>query len=80
MKEKFITFFLSFVLYVYITHVKFDWDELKPIGKVFLYVPWFLQSSLVWIVSPVFLPEYFIKKSAVYKQAIALFNESLNQL
>lgn len=79
MKDKFVTFLLSFVLYVYLIHVKFDWDEVTPTGKVFLYVPWFLQATLTWLVCPIFLPEYFIKKSKPYKQFIQLFNHAINQ-
>jgi len=79
MKDRFVTFLLSFVLYVYITHVKFDWEEVTPTAKVFLYVPWFIQATLTWIVSPIFLPEYFIKKTDVYKETIKLFNDAINQ-
>jgi len=72
-------FLLNFVLYVYLTHVKFDWDELTPIAKVFLYLPWFIQAILVWLVCPIFLPEFFVKRTTIYKQFILLYNEALNK-
>jgi len=59
----------KFMLYVYLTYIKEDDLEiLNKLGKFFIYPAWFIRSILVWVMSPLFLPEYFIKQTATYKR------------
>jgi hypothetical protein len=46
-----------------------DWSVVNKTGKVMLYPFWFVRSCLVWLICPVFIPEYKIKQSNVYKEA-----------
>jgi len=58
----------KFALFVYLNHIQEDWDMYKPIGKIVFWPAWFVRSILIWILSPLLIPEYLFKQSQVYKQ------------
>lgn len=66
--KKFVDFLILFALYVTENYIVEDWDIYKPIGKIIIYPFWFIRSVLIWIVSPIFLFEYFFKQSELYKE------------
>lgn len=65
--KKFELFCIKFILYVYTTYIVEDWSIYKPIGKIYYYPGWLYKSILTWLVCPIFLPEYFIKQTSIYK-------------
>ena len=61
-------FCAKFALFVYLNYIKEDWSFNNKIGKLYYYPFWFVRSCLVWLVCPIFLPEYFYKQSKLYKE------------
>lgn len=59
--------YASFILFMYNDHIKEDWTEWKPSAKTLIYPLWFFKALFMWIISPLFIPEYFIKRSKWYK-------------
>lgn len=57
-----------FALYVYENYIYEDFDVLTKLGKIVTYPAWFIRSIFVWLVCPVFLPEYWFKNSELYKE------------
>lgn len=57
----------KFALFVYLTHIQEDWDDYNKLGKFFVYPAWVVRSIFMWLLSPLFIPEYFFKQSKVYK-------------
>jgi len=58
---------LKFILYVYNTHIEEDWSVITKFGKIFLYIPWFIRSTIIWIFSFLLIPEYMFKQTPLYK-------------
>lgn len=72
--NKFMLFLINFILYVYVNYIKEDWSEYNRLGKFFIYPAWFVRSTLIWIISPILIPDYFLKTSKVYKEAKAIMD------
>jgi len=64
MKER----FFDFLLFVYINYIYEDWSLYTKLGKICIYPAWLIRSFFVWLISPIFLPEYWIKQSKLYKE------------
>ena len=62
------TLFFEFLLYVYVNYIIEDWDILTKWGKIYYYLPWLVRSILMWIISPILLIPFFIKRSESYKK------------
>lgn len=60
--------FIEFLLYVYVNYIQEDWDVYNKVGKVIIYPAWLVRSFLVWVISPVLLIPFFVKKSKKYKE------------
>ena len=58
---------IKFVLFVYLNHIQEDWDDYNKLGKFFVYPAWVVRSIFMWLLSPLFIPEYLFKQSEVYK-------------
>ena len=56
----------KFMLWLYLNHIKEDWDECNKLGRVALYPAWWIRSLFIWIFFPFFIPEYMFTQSAVY--------------
>jgi hypothetical protein len=72
--HKITLFFILFVSYVYQNHIQEDWDDYNRLGKICIYPTWFIYSCLIWIVSPLLLPDYMFRQTEVYKQLKRLQN------
>ena len=59
--------FYKFVLFVYTEHIQEDWDDYNKLGKFLIYPAWVVRSTLIWLVSPFLIPEYYFKQSNVYQ-------------
>jgi hypothetical protein len=66
--KKFIDFCILFAIYVTENYITEDWSIYKLIGKIYYYPFWFIRSCIIWLICPIFLPEYFFKTSQVYKE------------
>lgn len=66
--KNFKLFCINFALFVYTNYIVEDWSMVNKTGKVILYPFWLIRSLLVWVVCPIFIPEYFVKQSKVYKE------------
>ena len=56
----------KFVLWLYLNHIKEDWDEYNKVGKIFIYPIWIIKSFFIWILFPLFIPAYLFSKSKIY--------------
>jgi hypothetical protein len=66
--KKFIDFCILFALYVTVNYINDDTDFSNKAGKIYYAVPSFARNCLIWLICPIFIPEYFIKQTASYKQ------------
>lgn len=66
--KKFKLFCIKFVLFVYTNYIIEDWSLITKTGKIVIYPFWFIRSILIWLVSPIFIPEYMVKQSKMYKE------------
>jgi hypothetical protein len=57
----------KFLLFVYLNHIKEDWDEYTNLGKKLIYPAWFIRSIFVWIFCLFIIPEYLFKQSKTYQ-------------
>lgn len=67
-------FFIMFALHVYTNYIIEDWSCITKIGKIYYYPFWFIRSIIIWAICPIFLPEYFFKKSKLYKRIQKVMN------
>ena len=65
--KKIIDFCILFALYVYSNYIYHDWDIYTKVGKILLYPAWFVRSLFIWLLCPIFLPEYWFKQTSMYK-------------
>ena len=75
--KKLIYFCILFVTYINENYIAENWSIYKPYVKIILYPIWFIRSILIWLVCPIFLPEYLFKRSRMYKQFKKLINSKL---
>jgi hypothetical protein len=66
--KKFIDFCILFALYVTVTYINDDFNFNNKAGRIYYAAPSFVRSCLIWFVCPIFIPEYFIKQTKIYKQ------------
>jgi hypothetical protein len=66
--KKFIDFCILFALYVTVNYINDDTDFSNKAGKIYYAAPSFVRSCLIWLICPIFIPEYFIKQTAGFKQ------------
>jgi hypothetical protein len=66
--KKFIDFCILFAIYVTERYITEDWSFYKPFARVIIYPAWFIRSTLIWLICPIFLPEYLFKNSKLYKE------------
>jgi len=62
----------KFLLFVYLHHVKEDWNEYTPLGKFIIYPAWFIRSFFIWLISPIFIVQYLLLESDTYKTMIKM--------
>jgi hypothetical protein len=60
-------FILKFMLFVQEQYIQEDWEIITPLGQVFLYPAWFIRATLIWLISPLFLPQYVLMNTKNYK-------------
>lgn len=56
-------FFINFLLFFYMNFIIEEWDLLNRFGKIMIYPAWFVKSIMYWIISPIFIPIYFLPKN-----------------
>ena len=56
----------KFFLFMLIENIQEDWSELNKFGKFIIYPFWFIRAIVIWILSPLFIPEYLFKQSELY--------------
>lgn len=65
--KNFKLFCIKFALFVYTNYIVEDWSTVTKTGKIVIYPFWFIRAILIWLVSPLFIPEYKVKQSKMYK-------------
>ena len=60
-------FFIDFLLYFYVNHIKEDFEVFNTFGKVVIYPAWFIRSVLMWVISPIFVIPFAVKRTDFYK-------------
>ena len=56
-------FFIDFLLFFYMNFIIEKWDILTKLGKYMIYPAWFVKSTIIWVISPIFIPIYFLPKN-----------------
>lgn len=69
--------FYEFLLYVYVNHIREDWEDYKPIGRAYVYLPWLIRSAFMWVISPLFIPSFLYSRSHLAKD-VKKIKRSLN--
>lgn len=64
--KKFIDFCILFALYIYKTYIYEDWSIYTKTGKIMIYWAWFVRSLIIWLICPIFIPEYYFKQTSLY--------------
>ena len=72
------TFLINFMLFFYTNYIMEDWDELNKFGKIFIYPFWFIKSTIMWIISPLFVVDFLWRKSELYKEVQKMNEQMLN--
>ena len=63
---------ITFILWYYERHIQEDMEVYTKLGKVFIYPAWFVRAIFMWIIMPLYIPEYFFVNSKAY----AVFQET----
>jgi hypothetical protein len=61
------TLFFEFLLDFYINNILEDWSVTTKLGKIYYYPFWIIRSIFMWIISPLWLVPFFIKRTDTYK-------------
>jgi len=67
-------YFIEFFAYVAENYVKEDVSSLNKFGKIFLYGPWLIHGIIMYLLFPIFIPEFIFKKSKLYKEITKILN------
>ena len=59
-------FLVDFSIFIYTEYVYEDFDIFTKTGKIVMYPFWFIRACIIWIISPIFIPVFFFKQSAIY--------------
>ena len=78
--KKFIDFLISFALFVTNNYITEDWSTCTKPGKLYYYPFWLIRSIIYWVICPIFIPEYFFKKSIIYKQYKTMYTKANSQI
>jgi len=57
----------KFILFVYLKYIKEDWHTWTKFGRIVIYPFWWIHSFLVWIICPLFIPQYMYEGSKLQK-------------
>ena len=68
-------FCILFVSYVHQNYIQEDWEIYNRLGKLCVYPAWFIYSCLIWLICPIFLPEYLFKQTSIYREIQKLQSE-----
>ncbi len=69
------TIYYEFLLEYYLIFIVEDWDVLTKFGKIYIYPAWFIRAVIMWILSPLYIIPFFIKRTNTYKN----YKESYNK-
>jgi len=72
--KRFTNFCILFALYVYTEYIYEDQSYLTKLGKIYFFYPRVARAGLIWLISPIFIPEYFIKQTETYKRIQKVMN------
>ena len=65
-------FLAQFILFYWLSYIKMDWTGVTKFGRIY-YTPFdFIRSILMWIICPIMLPEFLIKRTKFYKNFLKL--------
>jgi hypothetical protein len=69
------TLFYEFLLEYYLIFIVEDWNILTKFGKICIYPAWFIRAIIMWILSPLYIVPFFIKRMNAYKYHKELYNK-----
>ena len=72
--KKIKAFLAEFLLFVYTNYIVEDFEIYKNWAKPIVYVGWIYRSIVIWLFSPIFLPQFLFKRSKTYKTMKAIQN------
>jgi hypothetical protein len=61
---------LKFMIFVNERYIQEDWDSYTKTGKFFMYPVWFIHAVIIWLVSPLLIPQYILMNSRGYKSVM----------
>jgi hypothetical protein len=65
--KKFIDYCILFAIFVTENHITEDWSTCTKLGKLYYYPFWFIRSTIIWLICPIFMPEFWFKRTKLYK-------------
>lgn len=68
-------FLAQFILFYFESYVHTDWTVITKLGRIY-YAPFaFIRNVLLWIISPIALPEFLIKRTKFYKEFLKVLEQ-----
>ena len=83
MKDKFwknLIEIAKFIDWVEDNYIDDDLNLLTPIGKVIFFLPYIINKSLIYLVSPLLIPYYILIHSTWYKDRVEEYENMLRQI
>ena len=73
--DKFIGYSAAFILFYYESYIQFDWTGITKWGRIYYAWAAFIRVILLWLVCPIALPEFFIKRSKFYIEFLKVLKQ-----
>jgi hypothetical protein len=68
-------FLAQFILFYYESYIHVDWTVITKLGRIY-YAPFaFIRNILLWVISPIALPEFLIKRNKFYKKFLKVLEQ-----
>ncbi len=65
----------EFILFYYESYIYTDWNEYTKLGRIFTRPAGFVRAIILWVISPISLLEFFVKRSKRYKEFMKMYNQ-----
>jgi hypothetical protein len=72
-------FLITFILYVYTNYVYEDFDIYKSHALYLAKILWLYYAICIWVVSPLFIPEFLFKQSKFYSNLKKIKSQITNK-
>jgi hypothetical protein len=68
-------FLAQFILFYWESYVRIDWTVITKLGRIY-YAPFaFIRAIIYWLVCPIALPEFLIKRTKMYQEFLKIMEQ-----